>query len=288
MTGILLLSFMAIDPKTIAALRILARVLAEEKRSLVLIGATVPQLLIDRRLGFEAPARTTRDVDAVVTAASWEDFDRIRRRLFDAGFRPGSAPHELVFDQDVKIDLIPYGPGLVQNDRLEWPDTDRVISTLGVEEALESAVQEELAPGLSLRVVPIPGLVLLKLVVYQDRPEERARDLTDVVYCFERYEGRIEGSRRFELTGMVVEGKPVQFEEAGAYLLGTEVARLAKAKSLAAVRNFLNMISDEYARPVFQILTEERRIGNNEGRRSELFRLFRVFAAGVNKVAKTP
>lgn len=180
MTGISLLSFMAIDPKTIEALRVLARVLDEEKRRLVLIGAIVPQLLIDLRLGIGAPARTTRDVDAVVSAVSWEDFDRIRRRLFEAGFRAGSAPHELLFDQHVKIDLIPYGPGLVQGDRLEWPETDRVMSALGLEEALESAAQEELAPGLSIPVVPIPGLVLLKIVTYLDRPEERARDLADV------------------------------------------------------------------------------------------------------------
>lgn len=274
---------MAIDPETVEALRVLAQVLTEEGRSFALIGATVPQLLIDLRRGRESSGRTTRDADAVVTVASWEDFDRMHCRLFQVGFRPGSAPHELRFGENVRIDLIPFGPGLVQEDRLVWPETGFVMSTLGIEEALERAQPEEIAPGLLIPVVPIPGLVLLKLVAYQDRPEERARDLIDVVYCFEHYEEALEGSRRFNLAGTMVEGQPVQFEEAGAYLLGTEVAKVAKPKSLGAIRSLLDGIQDEYARPISQIIYQERRIANDEDRARELFRLFRVFAAGLGE-----
>ncbi len=271
---------MAIDQETIAALRILTQVVADEGRRIVLIGATVPQLLVDLR-------RPTHDVNGLVTAASWADFDRIRGRLFKAGFRPGSAPRELRFGEAVRIDLIPYGAGLVQDDRLEWPGADRVMSTLGVEEAFQCAVNREIAAGLSLPVVPIPGLVLLKIVAYQDRPHERAKDLADVVYCFERYEESLEGSRRFDVAGVAVEGQPVQFDEAGAYLLGTEVAKLARPKSLVVVRRFLDRFADEYAMPINQVLAEERRVGDNEGRGRRVLRLFRVFAGGVNNGAQT-
>ncbi|MCI0484937.1 MAG: nucleotidyl transferase AbiEii/AbiGii toxin family protein [candidate division NC10 bacterium] len=273
---------MPIDPRVIPALTALARVLGADNRDFVLIGATVPQILLRVRQGGEASARATRDVDALVAAGSWEDFERTRRRLFEVGFGPGTVRHELLFGQDVIIDLIPYGEQLVQNDRLEWPGTDQVMSTLGVEEAFASARLEELVPGLSVRVVPIPGLVLLKIVSYQDRPEERARDLSDVVYCFEHYEEDIVQSRRFDLVGVDVIGEPVEFEEAGAYLLGTEVARLASPRSLLAARRLIDMIPDEYSRPISQILREERRMINNEGRRTELFRLFQVFAAGLS------
>lgn len=277
---------MAIDPKTVEVLGVMARVLSEHGWKFVLIGAMISQLLIDLRQGRDSLSRTTRDADAVVMVASWEDFRQMRQQLFRAGFQPGSAPHELRFGEDVRVDLIPFGPELVEEDRLVWPEADRVMSTLGIEEAFESARPEELAPGLSLPVVPIPGMMLLKLVAYQDRPEERARDLTDVVYCFEHYEERLETSRRFDLIGITVEGQQLQFEEAGAYLLGIEVAGLARPRSLVAVRKFLDRISDEYARPISQILIEERRIADTEDRRSELFRLFRVFAAGASEDAK--
>jgi len=272
---------MAIDPKTVPALQTLAHVLSEDNRDFVLIGAAVPLVLVELQQAGEFSGRETRDVDAVTSVGSWEDFDRLRRRLFETGFRQGSTPHELLFGEDVIVDLIPYGPAIVRDNRLEWRETGRVMSTLGIEEAFASAVRVEVAPGFSLPVVPVPALVLLKIIAYQDRPGERARDLGDMVYCFEHYEESIEDSRRFELVGVEAERQPVAFEEAGAYLLGIEVANLAKPESLVAIHRFLDMITDEFARPIVQILREERRIFDNEGRRRELFRLFRVFAAGL-------
>lgn len=50
---------------------------------------------------------------------------------------------------------------------------------------------------LDVIVVTVPGLVLLKIVSYLSRPEERARDLLDIVYYFEQYEsavGKADGS----------------------------------------------------------------------------------------------
>ncbi len=272
---------MAIDPKTVPALETLVHVLTEDNRDFVLIGATVPLVLVDLQQVGGFSGRETRDVDAVASVGSWEDFDRLRRRLFETGFRQGSTPHEFLFGEDVMVDLIPYGPGIVRDNRLEWRETGRVMSTLGIEEAFESAVRVEVAPGLSVPVVPVPALVLLKIIAYQDRPEERARDLGDMVYCFEHYEESVEESRRFDLAGVEVEGQPVEFEEAGAYLLGLQLAKLARPSSLVAVHQFLELITDEFARPIVQILREEGRILDNEGRRKELFRLFRVFAAGL-------
>lgn len=278
---------MAIDPKAVPALKILAQIFAEENRTFVLIGATVPQIIVDIRQGGEFSARTTRDVDVVVEVADWEDFEAMRQRLFKVGFKPGSAPHEFLFGPDVFFDLIPYGPGVVQNDHLEWPGTDRIMSTFGMEEAFEYAEHATVASDLSVRVVPIPVLVLLKIISYTDRPEERARDLSDVVRYFEHYEEGDGESRRFEVGEVTVEARPVEFEEAGAYLLGIEVAELAKPKSLIPVRKFVTEFSDEYARPILQVMREEGRILNNERRRIEIFRLFKVFAAGLTEGAKS-
>jgi predicted nucleotidyltransferase len=278
---------MAIDPKAVPALKTLAKVLAEEGRDFVLIGATVPQILIHFEEGVEYSGRTTRDVDAVVKAVSWEDFEGMRQRLFKAGFKPSPVLHRLLYDEDMMIDLIPYGSELVHDDHLKWPETDVIMSTLGVEEAFNYARQEEVASELSVRVVPIPVLVLLKIVAYMDRPEERARDLSDLVRCFEDYEEGNWESRRFEIGEVIVDDRPVEFEEAGAYLLGNEAGGLARPKSLVPVRALLDNIPDEYAGPIFQILKEEGRIVNSERRRRELLRLFRVFAAGLTEGAKS-
>lgn len=277
---------MTMDPKAIEALRILSRVLALEGRRFVLIGATVPQIIMDFRGSPGLGSRETRDVDVVAEVHGWDDFARIRERLLQEGFRQGRAVHELWFNEEVRMDLIPFGPELVKQDKLAWPYGDSVMTACGFAEALDCARDQEIAPNLSLPVVTIPGLVLTKIVAYSDRPEERARDLIDIVYCFEQYEKNVGQSRRFDHgVGIEVDGKEVTFEEGGAFLLGVEVAGLAKPNSLLLVRRFLEKISDEYARPIAQILAEEGRLLDSEERRRVLYRLFRVFGAGLNRTA---
>ena len=83
--------------------------------------------------------------------------------------------------------------------------------------------------------------------------------------------------------GTAVEDKAVTYEEAGAFLLGIEVAVLAKPSSLDIVRRFLDRIPDEFAPAVSQILSEEKRLVDIDDRRSVLFRLFQVFGAGINQ-----
>lgn len=274
------------DPKAVEALRILSRVLTEDGRRFVLIGATVPQIVLDFRESATPGSRETRDLDAVAEVHGWDDFSRIRERLLEEGFHQGRVAHELWFNDEVRIDLIPFGPRLVQEDKLVWPYGDSVMTACGLEEALECGRDEEITVGLTVPVVTIPGLVLLKIVSYLDRPEERARDLIDILYCFEQFEKSGEQSRRFDQAiGVEVDGRAITYEEAGAFLLGLEVATLAKPKSLEVVRRFLSIIPDEFARPISQILTEEGRLIDSEERRGMLYRLFRVFGAGLNQAA---
>jgi predicted nucleotidyltransferase len=170
------------ESKTIEALRILSRVLSERGRRFVLIGAMVPQIVLDFREIDAAGSRETRDVDAVAEVASWEDFANLRDRLLQEGFRQGRVAHEFLWDTDVRIDLIPFGPALVEGDRLTWPNDGAVMNVCGLEEALECAREKKITDDLTLPVVTIPGSVLTKIIAYLDRPQARVRDLIDMVY----------------------------------------------------------------------------------------------------------
>jgi predicted nucleotidyltransferase len=271
------------EPEAVEALRILARVCSQEGRRFALIGAAVPEVVLDFREGSGSGSRETRDVDAVAEVNSWDDFTRLCERLEQDGFRQGQVAHELWFGDEIRIDLIPFGPSLVEHDKLSWPYGDSVMTACGLEEALECARDREIAPDLTLPVVSIPGLILTKVVAYMDRPAERARDLIDILYCFEHYERTAGESRRFDYAGATVDDKEVAYEEAGAYLLGIEVAALAKPGSRNIVQRFLVSIRDEFAPAISQILSEEKRLVDSDDRRSVLYRLFRVFGAGINQ-----
>jgi predicted nucleotidyltransferase len=263
-----------IDPAALDALRLLARHIGYER--FVIIGATVPTVLIDHRHGVGA-IRTTRDVDAVVKAQNWEEFRGIKDLLITIGFRQGQPPHRLTY-KTAEVDLLPFSRALAPENRLEWPGEDRVMSTLGLEEALESAHPEQI-DDLTVPMASLAASVLLKFIAFNDRPRERARDLIDIVHSFAHY-AEAPDARRFEVAGVEVDNRAVTYEEAGAYILGEEVARLARPESLAVARNIVASISDEYAPAIRQILAEEHRRGDEE-RARELYRLFRVFSAGL-------
>jgi predicted nucleotidyltransferase len=270
------------DPKTIEALRILSRVLSEQGRRFVLIGAMVPQILLDFS-GIDFPeSRETKDVDAVAQVGSWEDFEHVRERLLQEGFQQGKVAHEFRFDY-AQVDLIPYGKSLLQGDKLVWPYGDNVMTAFGLEEALACASEHEIAPDLRLPVVSIPGLILTKVVAYMDRPEERARDLMDIINYFDLYEKNPGESRRFDYADAEIADKALTYEEAGAYLLGLEVAALANPGSLEIVRRFLDSIQGEYAPAISRILSEEKRLVDSDTRRGALYRLFQVFGAGIDQ-----
>lgn len=262
-----------LDPAVIEALRLLIGLIGDER--FVIIGATVPRVLIDQGL---AGGRATRDVDAVLRVDTWEEFQELTRRLVTVGFRLRGAPHRFEYGR-AEIDLIPYSRALAPGGRLQWPGEDRAMSTLGIEEAFASARPVRVG-DLVVPMVPVAGCVLLKLIAYNDRPLERARDLVDILHCFDRYGADTE-IRRYEIGEVEADDRAVLYEEAGAYLLGQEVAGLGHSESLVTVRSVLASIDDEYARPIQQILSEEGRRLFAETRRQELYRLFRVFTAGL-------
>jgi len=249
-------------------------VLSDEGLPFVIVGARAPWILVAGQTW-----RVTRDIDAVVRAPTWEAFERLAERLKALGFARAEA-HHFVSPQGAEVDLVPYGEGVITDDTIMWPN-GMVMSALGLEEAFAAAVEREIAPELRVRVVTAPALVILKIVAYQDRPHERSKDLADLVDAFERYEE--DDGRRFELVGATVDDAPIAFEEAGAYLLGVDAARLARPKSREVIRAFLTRFTDEYAGPVSRVLAEEKRI-HSEDRRIHVYRLFRVLTAGFGSL----
>src|SRR3989442_3290876 len=173
---------MPIDPAALEALRLLLDIAGPDR--VVVIGASVPIVLIDQRYGL-AVGRTTRDVDVVVRATSWEEYEDLKRRLLAAACRQARVPHRLEYGA-AELDLIPYSRTLAPGDALEWRGQDRVMSTRGFEEAFESARPEQVG-DLVVPMASVAACVLLKFVSYNDRRAERGPDVIDIVPFFELY-----------------------------------------------------------------------------------------------------
>src|SRR5262249_34980618 len=133
-----------------------------------------------------------------------------------------------------------------------------VMTVIGFREADDHAVRTELTAGIHVRVVTIPTLIVLKLVAYRDR--RRNEDLTDVLFILENYSRYELEDRIFdELADELARGE-LPFEQAGAFLLGRDVATQCSLSSHPKVAGILNdLLSDRdaLARLVPQALEEE-------------------------------
>ena len=115
------------------------------------------------------------------------------------------------------------------------------MSLLGFDHVFADAVECTVASGVMASVVLLPVLVLLKVVAFLDMPHQRETDLWDIAPVMAFYES--EGERRF--TEEVI-ASGVDYDSAGAYLLGMDLARLCTAPDeRSAVEQFLEQISDE-------------------------------------------
>ncbi|MBB1285249.1 hypothetical protein HRH25_12765 [Flavisolibacter sp. BT320] len=135
--------------------------------------------------------RTTRDIDYCVYIKDRETWNTLTQYLVnEEGFeRDNKEPYRFYFGGTV--DLIPFG-GIERDGEvvLENPTTE--LSVYGCKEVTEEAVVIE---G-SFKVVTLPGLCVMKLIAYDEKPDRRAKDLDDYYFLVKHY-GEIAGEVLF-------------------------------------------------------------------------------------------
>lgn len=220
-------------PEQAKALRELQEICSELRSDVVLIGA------IAYRVWVHDEDRTTEDLDAVV-ALDLDEMAPLRELLTACGWRPDAKrEHRWHSAESVRLDLMPVGPKARQTKELIWPVAETRMSLVGYDHVFEDAVECDIGSGLKARVVPLVTLVLLKIVSYMDDPETRQKDLQDIASIMDKFEE--DGDRRF--SDEVLDAG-VQYDVAGAFLLGRDLARLCTSQDeIAVVSRFLRELS---------------------------------------------
>lgn len=138
----------------------------------------------------EKPIRATRDIDFAVLVSGQNNFDILKSYLIEKeGFSANNKlPYRLVKD-DIIIDLLPFGGIETINKSVSLKaGTDIIVlSTFGLKEVYKSAVEVIIDDDLQILVSTFPGICILKLIAYSDRPDERAKDISDIKFIIEKY-----------------------------------------------------------------------------------------------------
>jgi predicted nucleotidyltransferase len=240
-----------LSPSLLMLVRALDGVAKQLQIPYFVIGATARDILIEHVHGLET-TRATRDIDFAVAVSSWEKFARLKEHLIATGaFQAGEQSHRLTFGQHrgaYPLDLVPFD-GVERNGEIAWPPAgDFVMNVAGYRDALDSALDVEIEPGFSVKIVSLPAMVILKILAWNDRPE-REKHATDVLLIFQHYHQAGQFDRLYDDDNIaLLEKHGYDLELAGAALLGRDARRDVAKETLVQVTDVFAMekISEKF------------------------------------------
>jgi predicted nucleotidyltransferase len=192
----------------------------------------------------EDPHRHTLDIDVAV-AVDLDDYQRLVALLRTSGWeQEPKREHRWTTPEGVRIDIIPAGPALRASNILEWPISGMRMSLVGFEHVFKDSIPHLLGSGLNLKVIPLPVVALLKIVSYEDDPHRRQKDVQDFAVILKRCDP--DDSRRF---GDDVIAAGLEYEVAGAFLIGKDLGPLCSPEERQLLVNFIAKLRDTESRP---------------------------------------
>lgn len=102
------------------------------------------------------------------------------------GFVKVSAPWTFRHPEfDIVVDVLPFGE-IEENYTVNFNERYTDLHILGLKEVLSEPTQVEIGEVL-VNIPTLPGMIILKIVAWSDRPEERENDLGDILLIISQY-----------------------------------------------------------------------------------------------------
>jgi len=199
------------------------------------------------------PRRTTGDIDFAILINDKETFDALKNYLINVeGFHPYKG-NDFVFiwKNKLQVDLLPFAA-------IEDVDGEVIangigltsISLPGFKEIYDEGLPEILVEEKHLfKFCTLPGIVILKLIAYDDRPEKRRDDIKDISdilnHFFNMYQHEI-----WENHNELFKEEAADLKSIAAHVMGREIAKIAKRNEKLFSR--LNDILDRNTMNVYE------------------------------------
>lgn len=132
------------------------------------------------------PSRGTKDIDFAIMIGSLAEFEEVVVKLEAAGFNKVKAPWTFYHPvYNTAIDILPFGQ-IEENDTVNFSERYTDLHVLGFKEVMQHAVPVAIEEKFA-QIPPLHGMVVLKLIAWNDRPEERDNDLKDILLIIKEY-----------------------------------------------------------------------------------------------------
>lgn len=182
--------------------------------------------------------RTTRDIDYCVYVNDLETWNKLTEYLINGeGFkRDKKKPYR--FHYEGMVDLIPFG-GIEENGEVILNNPKTELSVYGCKEVTEEAAIIE---G-NFKVVTVAGLCLMKLIAYDEKPDQRAKDMDDYLLLLKNYH-QIAGEELFDGNYDDLFEDDFEMQIASARMLGRHMNPILK-KNNALKEKIVNILNHQ-------------------------------------------
>jgi predicted nucleotidyltransferase len=130
-----------------------------------------------------APRKATTDIDFAVLINDKGVYEQLKEYLInEEGFQPYKENAFVLIKDNNEVDLLPFGAIEDEDCRVTVEGTGyTTVDVPGFKEVYEADLPElELEDGHKFKFSTLPGIVLLKLLAWDDRPEARRDDIKDI------------------------------------------------------------------------------------------------------------
>jgi len=182
-----------------------------------------------------APRRTTGDIDFAVLINDNGVYEALKTYLIiTEGFQPYKGnEYVLIWKENLEVDLLPFGA--IENGDTKFTSNGLGLTSISLQGFTE--IYNDGLPTLDLegkhqfKFCTLPGIVLLKLIAWDDRPESRRDDIKDISdilnHFFEMNDNEI-----FENHHDLFEKEEASLKHIAARVMGREMSKIAKKNEL--------------------------------------------------------
>ncbi len=177
--------------------------------------------------------RQTKDVDIAVLVGSTEDYNAVKQYLKENKNFVDSKGNSFVMhtNSGIQVDILPFGK-IEIDDAVNFAGAGLTsIKVNGFREVYDSGTEEvKMETGHNFKIATLPSIVLLKLISFDDRPEQRTKDSRDIANIIDHFldlQGDLIFNNHNDL--FTEDVKEDALDEISATVIGREIKKICAA-----------------------------------------------------------
>ncbi len=175
------------DDLVIDILKTVLPIFEKEKVEYFIVGAFARDIGLLAAGYNEPPTRKTKDIDLAVMVGSHEEYEELISKLIQTkDLQPHpSEPYRLLFKETYEVDFLPFGEIADKDGTVKIQTFE--LNMPGFEAIFPEVKTVETEEGLQIKFSSLSGVILLKLLAFDDRSLERSKDIIDIDYILSNF-----------------------------------------------------------------------------------------------------